>query len=296
MPMQVTSASRSFTELQNTSLWAHEGAVSDAIFALISKNDKIKGQFFTFGNSSVQKGIFACNFQYNAIDDVLPSSCNLTKDVSGMVGLYDYILHIPNSEYVLTLNAIIDNFKNTGNPKIILVPVHLNGNHWTMLSIDIEAKKIDYFDSYGDSSTNIAKYAKDIGYAYSYNAEKIQYNTYDCGFFAARAAEMKAEEALGHDISLTKAKLEDKKNIRKNICDLFKKDYDKDFPEGLPRSINVKLAEMNHSTIASLDGGETVVSPFSSKSSILINELVDINVQKIELDTGQKHKSLILAH
>jgi len=91
----------------------------------------------------------------------------------------------------------------------ILMPIHVHGNHWTMLVIFVQEKKIGYFDSMGQSGDNeiatVKKWLQDIAVvqrvafsAYEWNVVENhgprQTNGVDCGVFACICAYFISED------------------------------------------------------------------------------------------------------
>ena len=91
----------------------------------------------------------------------------------------------------------------------ILMPIHVHGNHWIMLVIFVQEKKIGYYDSMGAYGENeiatVKKWLRDIAavQGLEFNADEwsvvegqvpCQTNGVDCGVFACICAYFISED------------------------------------------------------------------------------------------------------
>jgi len=106
---------------------------------------------------------------------------------------------------------------NIFNLSRLLIPINVNNNHWALLDIHFESKKIEYLDSLGNSSGNYTMYA--LQYLKDEHLNKFnsplpnlrewtlidnnhnipkQENGYDCGIFVCLFAEALANGEKPH--------------------------------------------------------------------------------------------------
>ena len=224
------------SELRDSTEWPDTNTIYDTLIKSLSTEaaDRFFVQFsgaWDVISANKKIGNYEITSPEYQLGDYKPYKFALSSNVNNMVKIMVEQLYSGDNNHDEIKNQIyiiIEKYKDASSnkiPKLIILPYN-TGKHWVILGIDIENKKVNYFDPMGVDNSVVSNSFKALGFEYKYNNIKVQFDGNNCGFFSAKAALIMAKEALGlpeekgfeNFASLTNKGIE----LRKWSCDLFK--------------------------------------------------------------------------